>query len=84
MAANRDRPFVLFYTSTIPHLALQPPKDLLDQYAGAFPETPYPGGKGYLPQRQPRAAYPAMNALIDFLDEGEHRGRSAGPASMST
>lgn len=30
-----------------------------------------------------RAAYPAMNALIDFLDEGGHRGRSAGPASMS-
>lgn len=30
-----------------------------------------------------RAVYPAMNDLLGFLDEGGHRGRPAGPASMS-
>ena len=30
-----------------------------------------------------RAAHPAMNALIGFLDEGGHPERPAGPASMS-
>jgi arylsulfatase len=62
---NRDKPFFLYFPTTIPHLALQVPQDSLDEYAGTFPETPYPGGKGYLPQRQPRAAYAAMITRLD-------------------
>jgi arylsulfatase A len=63
--ANKDRPFFLYYPTTVPHLALQVPKDSLEEYAGTFPETPYIGDRGYLPQRQPRAAYAAMITRMD-------------------
>lgn len=63
--ANKDRPFFLYYPTTVPHLALQVPEDSLAEYAGKFPEEPYPGGRGYLPQRQPRAAYAAMVTRMD-------------------
>ena len=62
---HQDRPFFLFYPTTVPHLALQVPQDSLDEYAEAFPETPYPGGRGYLPQRKPHAAYAAMITRLD-------------------
>ena len=63
--ANRARPFFLYYPTTVPHLALQVPEDSLKEFAGKFPETPYPGGHGYLPQRMPRAAYAAMITRLD-------------------
>jgi arylsulfatase A len=62
---NRDRPFFLYYPTTVPHLALQVPEDSLAEYAGKFPEAPYPGGRGYLPHRTPRAAYAAMITRMD-------------------
>ena len=62
---NRDRPFFLYYPTTVPHLALQVPEDSVTEYAGKFPETPYPGGRGYLPHRTPRAAYAAMITRMD-------------------
>lgn len=62
---NRSRPFFLFYATTVPHLALQVPDDALAEYAGAWPETPYDGGKGYLPHPKPRAAYAAMVGRFD-------------------
>ncbi len=62
---NRNRPFFLYFAPTIPHAALQVPEDSLAEYAGAFPETPYPGDKGYLPHRAPRAAYAAMITRLD-------------------
>ena len=49
LLANKDRPFVLYYPTTVPHLALQVPEDSLKEYAGKFPETPYLGERGYLP-----------------------------------
>lgn len=63
--ANKGRPFVLYYATTVPHLALQVPEDSLKEYAGKFEETPYKGERGYLPQRQPRAAYAAMITRMD-------------------
>src|SRR5207253_9687206 len=63
--ANKDRPFFLYYATTVPHLALQVPEDSLQEYAGTFPETPYRGGRSYLPHRQPRAAYAAMIPRMD-------------------
>lgn len=63
--ANKDRPFFLYYPTTVPHLALQVPEDSLKEYAGTFPETPYIGDKGYLPHRQPHAAYAAMITRMD-------------------
>jgi arylsulfatase A len=65
IAANRARPFFLFFATTIPHLALQVPEDSLAEYAGLWPETPYDGGKGYFPQARPRAAYAAMVTRFD-------------------
>ncbi len=62
---NKDRPFFLYYPTTIPHLALQVPQDSLNEYEGKFPETPYPGGNGYLPHRTPHAAYAAMITRLD-------------------
>ncbi len=61
---NKDRPFFLYYPTTVPHLALQVPEDSLREYAGKFPEEPYLGGR-YLPHRQPRAAYAAMVTRMD-------------------
>ncbi len=62
---HRDRPFFLYYPTTVPHLALQVPEDSLAEYAGAFPEEPYRGDRGYLPHRAPRAAYAAMITRMD-------------------
>jgi arylsulfatase A-like enzyme len=62
---NKDRPFFLYYPTTVPHLALQVPEDSLRQFEGKFPETPYDGSRGYLPHRTPRAAYAAMISRMD-------------------
>ena len=35
---NKDRPFFLYYPTTVPHLALQVPEDSLAEYKDAFPE----------------------------------------------
>jgi arylsulfatase A-like enzyme len=74
---NKDRPFFLYYPTTVPHLALQVPEDSLREYDGKFPDEPYRGDRGYLPHRAPRAAYAAMvtrldreiGKLIDLVDE---------------
>jgi len=62
---NKDRPFFLYYPTTVPHLALQVPEDSLKEFEGKFPEIPYTGGHGYLPHRTPRAAYAAMITRMD-------------------
>lgn len=77
LRSSKDRPFFLYYPSVIPHLALHIPEAELEQYEGQFPETPYPGGKGYTPHFKPKAAYAAMitrldrsvGELLDLLDE---------------
>ena len=62
---NKDRPFFLFFPTTVPHLALQVPEDSLAEYLGRWPEEPYTGDRSYLPQRAPRAAYAAMVTRLD-------------------
>lgn len=63
---NRSRPFFLFVPTTIPHLALQAPAEALQEYKNDFPDDPpYTGGRGYLPNRTPRAAYAAMVTRMD-------------------
>lgn len=74
---HRNRPFFLYFPTTVPHLALQVPGDSLSEYDGAFPEEPYLGNRAYLPHRTPRAAYAAMvtrmdrdvGRLLDLVDE---------------
>ncbi|MGH7944654.1 MAG: arylsulfatase [Opitutaceae bacterium] len=65
LRANRARPFFLYFPTTVPHLALQVPDDSLAEYAHAFPEEPYIGDRGYLPNRTPRAAYAGMITRLD-------------------
>jgi arylsulfatase len=62
---NKDRPFFLYYPTTVPHLAIQVPEDSLAEYRGQWPDPPYPGGKGYLPHPSPRAGYAAMVTRMD-------------------
>jgi len=63
---QRNRPFFCYVPTTVPHLAIQVPKDSLAEYAGAFPnDPPYVGDKAYLPHRTPRAAYAAMITRLD-------------------
>jgi arylsulfatase A-like enzyme len=65
LAEHRERPFFLYYPTTIPHLALQVPDESLAEYVGKFPESPYLGGQGYVPHMTPRAAYAAMVTHLD-------------------
>jgi arylsulfatase A len=62
---NKERPFFLYYPTTIPHLALQVPDEALKEYQGKFAEQPYRGERDYLPQRTPHAAYAAMVTRLD-------------------
>jgi arylsulfatase A len=62
---NRDRPFFLYLPFPIPHVALQVPDESAAEYEGAFPDTPYIGDRGYLPQRTPHAAYAGMITRMD-------------------
>lgn len=63
--ANRERPFLLYLPTPVPHLALQVPEDSLAQYRGSWPDPAYRGDKGYLPHPTPRAAYAAMVTRMD-------------------
>ena len=65
IAESKGKPFFLAYTSTLPHMAMQPKADDLKPYLGKFEETPYTGGKGYLPHQTPRAGYAAMISRLD-------------------
>jgi arylsulfatase A-like enzyme len=62
---NKDRPFFLYYPTTVPHLALQVPGDSLNEYKDKLDDKPYIGGNGYLPQQYPHAAYAAMITRMD-------------------
>ena len=63
--ANKDKPFFLYYPTTVPHLALQVPEDSLKDYVGKWPDKPYLGNAAYLPHFTPRAAYAAMITRMD-------------------
>jgi arylsulfatase len=63
---NKDKPFFLAWTTTLPHVALQAPKRWVKHYVDKFgPEEPYTGDQGYFPCRYPRATYAAMVSCLD-------------------
>jgi arylsulfatase A len=66
---NKDQPFFLYFSLTIPHASLEVPDDSLKKYLGKYPEQPFPGGH-YTKQETPRAAFAAM---IDRLDQAVGR-----------
>lgn len=61
----QDSAFFLYLPFTIPHVSLQVPDSLLEQYLGKFQETPYLGQQGYSPHRYPLSAYAAMISALD-------------------
>lgn len=64
---NREQPFLLYYPSVIPHLALHVPDEELEPYLElGWNDPPFtrPRG-GYTPHRTPRAAYAAMITRLD-------------------
>ncbi|MEG1544956.1 MAG: sulfatase-like hydrolase/transferase, partial [Tannerellaceae bacterium] len=65
--SNKDKPFLLMWTTPIPHVPLQAPEKLVKHYVDKFgDEAPYEGKKGYFPCRYPRATYAAM---LTYWDE---------------
>jgi arylsulfatase len=65
----KDKPFFLYWASTLPHVALQAPERWVQHYVKKFgTEEPYLGRAkgGYFPCRYPRATYAAM---VSYLDE---------------
>jgi len=58
-------PFFLYYPSPLPHLALQVPDSLTQQYINQFEEAPYYGNDGYSPHQNPLSAYAAMISHLD-------------------
>ncbi len=67
LRANQQRPFFLYFPSTIPHVALHIPDQELKPYLGLWEETPFTRaeGYGYTPHLTPRAAYAAMISRLD-------------------
>jgi arylsulfatase len=65
LRANKDKPFFLYFPTTVPHLALQVPEDSLKEYEGKFPDDPYVGDRDYLPVFKPHATYAAMVTRMD-------------------
>jgi arylsulfatase len=68
--ANRERPFFLFFATTVPHLALQAPEAEIERFRAKFAaagvaDPPYEGQRGYLPCPSPRATYAAMVSRFD-------------------
>ncbi len=78
--ANKDKPFFLYYPTTVPHVALHVPDEELKPYhALGWKDPPFTRGtgSGYTPHFTPRAAYAAMisrmdrhiGSLLTLLDE---------------
>ena len=65
--ANKTNPFLLFWTTPIPHVSLQAPDKWVDYYRQKFgDEEPYLGqAGGYYPCRWPHATYAAMLSYFD-------------------
>ncbi|MBM4001478.1 MAG: arylsulfatase [Planctomycetes bacterium] len=70
IADHAGRPFFLYLPFTEPHVAMHPPRELVESFPAEWDTEVYRGGNGYLPHPRPRAAYAAM---IHDLDD--HVGR---------
>jgi arylsulfatase A len=64
---NKERPFFLYYPTTLPHVALHVPDEELKPYlALGWNDPPFTAaGGGYTPHFTPRAAYAAMISHMD-------------------
>ncbi|MBI5365003.1 MAG: arylsulfatase [Planctomycetes bacterium] len=65
ITAQRERPFFLYFTPTIPHASLQAPAEDVAAYRGALADAPYDGKQGYIKVEEPHATYAAMVTRLD-------------------
>lgn len=70
IARHADGPFFLYLPFIEPHVAMHPPRALVERFPAAWDREPYRGANSYLPHPRPRAAYAAMIADLD-----DHVGR---------
>ena len=62
----KEKPFFLHFTTIIPHVPLQAPKEWVDKYREKIgDEKPYLGDRGYFPCQYPMATYAAMVGYLD-------------------
>lgn len=57
--------FFLYLPFIEPHVAMQPPRRLVESYPPEWDDRPYRGQCGYLPHPRPRAGYAAMITSLD-------------------
>jgi len=62
---NKDKPFFLYYATTIPHLPLQAPEEEIKYYVKKFGDEEPLAKAGYFPCRYPHATYAAMISYLD-------------------
>jgi arylsulfatase A-like enzyme len=63
----KEKPFFLYFTTTIPHVPLQAPAEWVEKYRRKTgDEKPYTGDKEYFPCRYPMATYAAMVSYLDY------------------
>lgn len=63
--SGQPHPFFLYFASTLPHVAIQTPEELLAPYLGKWDDPPYDGSNGYRPHPHPHAGYAAMVSRLD-------------------
>lgn len=74
---HAEKPFFLYLPFTEPHVAMHPPKAMVESYPEAWDDRPYRGQCAYLPHPRPRAGYASMithlddhvGAVLDLLDK---------------
>lgn len=62
---NKQAPFFLYLSYTLPHLSLQVPDEYIKKYAGRFKEAAYYGQAGYAATRLPLSTYAGMITCLD-------------------
>lgn len=65
---NKDNPFFLYLTFTLPHAELAMPEEDMQKYVGTFEETEFlrPEGGTYRDQSHPHAAFASMVERLDL------------------
>jgi arylsulfatase A-like enzyme len=60
-----EHPFLLYLPFIEPHVAMQPPPQIVERYPSEWDDRAYRGQCGYLPHPRPRAGYAAMITSLD-------------------
>jgi len=69
--ANKERPFLCYLPTTLPHNELAAPEESLHLYSGKFDEEPFLNPRpGYAAPREPKAT---LAAMITHMDKGVGR-----------